>query len=540
MSVAAASSLVPSSGKVFKPVSGKTPDLMSIMKDIFDRILKPLYGSQDDPLKKISLAQDRVSYLLYEDGVPVGVLVFKNVLSDEFEKQGIRRSIEIKSLFVVDAEKNSGRGLADALLAKCLEEGAVLGLGHEGFHVTVSETKADSFLFFSKRKFSVRESWKGKYTQGKTEFLLYRPVEERADSIFQKVIRAPSGPEEVKRAQSVGQGPFIAQLVSHVTQAHLGDIHALKRLANGTFISGSKDNCLYQWDKDGKLVRPIYEVDASDADTADWVTTVEVLNKDYWLSGERSGRIRLWRASTGEYVRDILPKLPKIGHVSSKENARRINCLTPGLDPENPSVFIGLPTLFDEYSFIEGRTTSSTIAHNNDWVYAVQPIDLGRILTVVAGNVELWKKNGLKWSRDKVIVKEPPKTPKTRFHITKLVPLADPSKKQYVTGAFGGGLRIIDMEKAAVLKDWNGHANKNVWTIEAMSPSLFASSGEEGVIRFWDTRSYNQVHALEGAGHGGGIGALLQLQEHLLVAGTFSPPMGAASGAQLRFYDVRK
>jgi ASC-1-like (ASCH) protein/N-acetylglutamate synthase-like GNAT family acetyltransferase len=155
----------------FYPVVDKCKHL-PILKEIFKTVLEPLYGSQEQALNKIILGQDRKCFLLYEQENPVGLVAFKTLFTDEFASFGLQKSIEIKSLFVVNAEKNSGRGLGLILLNKVVEETNKLMIGHESFHVTVSENKSESLNFFQRRGFKIINEWEGKYVPNVKEYLL--------------------------------------------------------------------------------------------------------------------------------------------------------------------------------------------------------------------------------------------------------------------------------------------------------------------------------------------------------------------------------
>jgi hypothetical protein len=167
----------PAPSRVFYQVGGgQNPEKMSVVAEILNRILTPLYGSQEKAIGQIAASVDRKCFLLYEETVAVGVLVFKTFLSNEFEKLGITDSIEIKSLFVDKPTQNSGRGLGGVLIDKVQEEVAKLNLRHKSLHVTVSETKKDSLSFFIVKDFQFIHRWPGKYQPGVIEYLLSCPV----------------------------------------------------------------------------------------------------------------------------------------------------------------------------------------------------------------------------------------------------------------------------------------------------------------------------------------------------------------------------
>lgn len=161
--------------KEFEQVSHHNLDRFAIVSEIFHRVLEPLYGPQAKALGQILQSTDRKCFLLFENRIPAGILVFKTELSDEFQTLGVSRSVEIKSLFVDASHKNSGRGLGSSLFSKLTEEVVAMDLHEEGIHVTVSEQKPESLSFFKKKGFTITHAWKDRYTKGTVEYLLFCP-----------------------------------------------------------------------------------------------------------------------------------------------------------------------------------------------------------------------------------------------------------------------------------------------------------------------------------------------------------------------------
>ncbi len=523
-------------GKAFYEVGGAYPERMEVVSEIFHRILTPLYGSQEKAIGQIRDSSDRKCFLLYEKDFPVGVLAFKTVLSDEFAEFGVSDSIEVKSLFVDQSAQNSGRGLGSALVDKLKEEVHKLALGHKGIHVTVSETKEESLLFFKGKGFKIAFAWKDKYIVGVTEYLLHYPTK----TVEVERIIALSGRLPSIAAASAESSP---ELVHIIHNAHSDDIHALKKLSDGTFISGSKDNCLYKWNFMGESIRIVDEPEPTHQTERNWITAVEIINDAYWVSGERSGRLSLWKTN-GDYVRDFKLNLPGVGHRSHQFNARRINCFATGLDKDHPSFFIGFPTMFDEFNFIEGETEFSTVVHKNDWVYSIQPLDSHHLLTVTGCVVNLWEKGVAGWCHQDTIISEE-MTPKSRGYpksqrpfISSLIPLL-PGKDHFAISAFDGSVKVFDPRTKEITFVGREHANK-VWFLENIGHGLFASCGQDRSIKFWDTRSgVKSVHTI--SDHIGEVTTMLSLNETSLIAGTCpSGALKAGMGAEIRFYDIRR
>lgn len=532
----------------FYPVGGENLDKMEIIAEIFNRILTPLYGSQAKAIQQIRESSDRRCYLLYEGETPSGVLMFKTVLSNEFAEFGIRNSIEIKSLFVDNAAQNSGKGLGSALVDKLKEESAKLALGESGIHVTVSETKQDSLLFFRKKGFEITHAWKNKYIQGVTEYLLFCPtrIREQASEQMGRVTQSFNETHiSNKTSEKKSESRKIYECFHVIKKAHLDDIHALKKLSDGTFVSGSKDNSLYKWSERGDLVSVVDEVEPSLQSERNWITAIQVLNDEYWLSGQRNGQISLWKTNGG-FVREIKLPLPKIGtHVSHMHNARRVTCLAAGLDAHKPSFFVGFPTMFDEFNFIEGRTSSSTKVSPNDWMYCIHPLTKESILGVVAATVGIWSKTEVGWNLRETLIEE---SFKERHHrgvkvqrpfVSDLKPLVD-SPNHFGLSLLNGQVKVLDISsRGKIVQEWNEHQGR-VWSIEPIGPNTFASSGEDRSIRFWDQRhGSGSVHTI--ADHVGQVTSMLSLNDHILIAGTCPErALESIEGAQIRFYDLRK
>jgi len=530
------------SDRVFHLVNGKKPQLMEVISEIFHRILTPLYGSQVKAIHQIEESSDRTCHLLYEGEHPVGVLVYKNSPIDEFAEFGIRKSIEVKSLFVDNAGKNSGKGLGSTLVQKLKEEVSKIVEPHFGIHVTVSETKQESLAFFRKKGFQIVHEWKGRYIKGITEYLLFCPerIQRATDFKQQNLIEIFA---RLKRGERNYDGVgFIPQLVHIIDDAHFGDIHGFIKLSDGTFISGSKDNSLIKWNYHGELVKVVDEVEPMEQSPRDWITSLQVVNESYWLSGERNGRVSLWKTN-GSFVKDIQLRLPQRGeHVGHNYNAQRVNCFATGLNKSAPSFFAGFATRFTEYNLIEGQV-SSTKVHKNDWIYCITPLTEDKLLTVTGCALDVWSRVDRDWYKTETLISEGPYIPSPkgkkkaqRPFISSMAPL-NALHTHFALGVFDGSVKVMDIQTKGIIKEWNEH-EKRVWSVQTITENLFASSGEDKTIRFYDIRQSDSVHIIRD--HVGQVTSMLTLDENILLAGTCSDdPIFGKNGAEIRFYDIR-
>lgn len=522
----------------FIQVDGSEPEKFEMLSEIFHRILTPLYGSQEKALRQIKEGLDRKCFLLYEGKQAVGVLQFKTILSDEFSDLGVSRSIEIKSLFVDHSVNNSGRGLGSALVDKLKEEVDQLGLKHLGIHVTVSETKKESLMFFQKKGFEIAHKWQDRYIKGTAEYLLSCPsrIQQAIPSLVEKFTRL-----WIRDINYLPKGEP-PELIHVIHNAHSDDIHAIKKLSDETILSGSKDNCLYKWNREGEQLKIVQEVEPTNRTQRDWISAVAVINDAYWVSGERNGKIFLWKTN-GDYVKELHLARPRFGeHVSRRENQRRVNCLAAGLSPSKPSFFVGFPTMFDQFNLIEGRTEYISKVHDNDWVYCINPLTEDKLLAVTGCTLDLWNKTERGWEYGENLIPEWKKTKNfkgkwQRPFISSVTQLkSDPN--HFGIASFDGSVKIFDLEAKKQTKRWKEHKGR-VWMIENVSENVFASSGEDRTIRFWDVREQKSIHTI--ADHVGQVSSLLSYNENLLLAGTCPEnPIFTGNGAEIRYYDVRK
>ncbi|KAJ6644333.1 hypothetical protein Bhyg_09300 [Pseudolycoriella hygida] len=113
-----------------------------------------LYGCEDVNYwtrDKMWFNNDRILEVLMINDEMVGNLIYKTELSNEFQCHGIVNSLEVKSLYLFNADKNSGKGFGSLLFNRMMEISDKYQA--KSIHVTVSEEVPDSLEFFRKKGF---------------------------------------------------------------------------------------------------------------------------------------------------------------------------------------------------------------------------------------------------------------------------------------------------------------------------------------------------------------------------------------------------
>ena len=148
----------------FASIKGSSP-YFSNVEAIFREHITPLYGDQSAALKKIGDRIDRrCELLLQNNSHVVGLIVYKTDPQQEYNKEGLVDSFEVKSLFAMGSDRKSQKEHRVMLLNR------VLKLAQRKFcksvHLTMSERSQDLLDFFTKRGFSIGATWQDRYLQG--------------------------------------------------------------------------------------------------------------------------------------------------------------------------------------------------------------------------------------------------------------------------------------------------------------------------------------------------------------------------------------
>jgi hypothetical protein len=147
---------------------------VKILEDYISENIKPLYGNTAAGfLEKVKAGKDRTCEFLYYNDKPVGLIIYKYQLSDEFIEFGIKNGFELKSVFLIDKNRKTTGMFLYRLMCKAaqkaVEANATCIFG------TVSAKKQDVLKLMIKLGFNVVQTFKGKYMDDVDEYLICHP-----------------------------------------------------------------------------------------------------------------------------------------------------------------------------------------------------------------------------------------------------------------------------------------------------------------------------------------------------------------------------
>ncbi len=153
------------------------PPIFEHVRTFFEKTITPLYGDQAHALDQIYAGEDRTCEVLVVDQEEVGVIIYKDKITDEYSDLGFTKIFEIKTIVVINPEKNSGKRIASHLLYRIAK--MAIAEKASGVFVTVSSEKPESLAFALNYGFKVEKLSKNHYVDGLDEFFLFHPSPER-------------------------------------------------------------------------------------------------------------------------------------------------------------------------------------------------------------------------------------------------------------------------------------------------------------------------------------------------------------------------
>lgn len=158
----------------FVEVNG-TSEHFPLVKEQFEKVIQPIYGSQARDLKGIESSTEKKCLLLLANETPVGILVFKTGITEAREdSKYTARCFVIKTLFVINSTANNGKGYGSCLIDKAIKEAKKRHA--TSMYVTVSASAPDALKFFQKKGFKIEKGIEDKFTTGVIEHVLTKTL----------------------------------------------------------------------------------------------------------------------------------------------------------------------------------------------------------------------------------------------------------------------------------------------------------------------------------------------------------------------------
>jgi len=316
-----------------------------------------------------------------------------------------------------------------------------------------------------------------------------------------------------------------------IDNAHADDIHGLLTLDSDTFVSGSKDTTLKIWNRKGEMVQELSP--NSSKSYQNWITALSSLSDNQWASGTRNGIVSIWD-NAGKCLQNI-----ELTNEAQKNCKERNNSRVCGLSRSvNDSHFyIGTPGSVLQCDLKTRTITNEYFAHNNDWVYCIDPISAEKIMVVVGPVLELWDMTNNAPVKTHIIKEG--KSPKRSFGFISSIAAVNSLYSQVAASFFDGSMRIYDTETSVLLNCYNEHViNKRVWNVIKLAENQFATSSDDGSIKLWDIRQKKSTLTVQR--NFGRVSSLLKLGADLLLSGSCPDDLKKTNErARIDFWDFR-
>lgn len=330
-----------------------------------------------------------------------------------------------------------------------------------------------------------------------------------------------------------------AQPICTFEHAHQERIHSLLALNNSTFITGSQDGILKQWNHQGRFVK-IMPTEAHE------ITALAPFGADRWVSGTPERHVDLWD-KLGQHVASCDP-FPAYNTSSSRKPKgfeRVLSLLKLYPKEEDPTFLVGWPSQFTVHQTDTTMRISNIETHPNHEVSSMTLLSERKVAVVTGPHWEVFepKDTTLKrWQRTATLLKEK----ELSAFISSATPLEENPHHFglslfHTHNAEANSILLYDVQAEKPLFAKPGHAGKPR-KIEALSPQEFASCGDDGTIKIWDLRTQAPTKSwTDPSDENMGVSCILKLSEHLLVSAACPDPIEKSrTKACLHFWDLRK
>lgn len=141
--------LVASDGISFVPVAAGSFHFKTV-QSTFKKLISHIYGDQKAALAKIKEGKDRTCEIMLNYHNPLGIVVYKNFLQNEY---GLSNALELKTLLLLNPQKNSGHGYGSRLFQRIDE--VAKELGADMVYCTASSKVEDSIKCAMKNGYKI-------------------------------------------------------------------------------------------------------------------------------------------------------------------------------------------------------------------------------------------------------------------------------------------------------------------------------------------------------------------------------------------------
>lgn len=315
-----------------------------------------------------------------------------------------------------------------------------------------------------------------------------------------------------------------------VKNVHNDDIHAICKLSDGSFISGSKDTSVKRFTPQGKLIKVLSNYPHG---YNFWITALDVFSDNSWILGQRNGYLKCADLAGRIYVGHKLEGSER--DIGKERNDNRICSLKC---QELYRVFIGQNGRFIQYDCDANKVVRTYEHPSPDWFYGFCCID-EQIVAIHGTSLSVFRPQEHDFALvDSLITYDEGLKLSQKPFISSILPMPEASVTKVALSFFGGEVQVFDLETKTPVFCGIEH-KKRVWQTVPYTTDNFVSSADDGLIKIWDIREASSIHTIKG--HPGRVSALCFLSDTVVVAGTCSEePHKDPHKAQFFFYDLRR